>query len=248
MENRERLKERNPSVRQTIAQQEFERMHNTYLAFPNDENAILFLECAKKLNFDNSLNDEIESIIDDIMTIEHFTESKLVEKIRRLRCTKLGFLDDGCETADDLLAELEKILDLKNENNRRIISILQDAADSIGEVDDSLLILLQKIKHELLSKCISRPVYKIEQPRPEILSLYSKIVSSLNKPSNEEEEILFTLLNELENNSSDVEKMIASYNLVYAATAQQSEGNDIKRAKKLQKNDHPVYSPLFLIV
>ena len=242
----QRLKERNPSVRQTIAQQEFERMHNTYLAFPNDENAILFLECAKKLNFDNSLNDEIESIIDDIMTIEHFTESKLVEKIRRLRCTKLGFLDDGCETADDLLAELEKILDLKNENNRRIISILQDAADSIGEVDDSLLILLQKIKHELLSKCISRPVYKIEQPRPEILSLYSKIVSSLNKPSNEEEEILFTLLNELENNSSDVEKMIASYNLVYAATAQQSEGNDIKRAKKLQKNDHPVYETVII--
>ncbi len=241
-----RLKERNPSVQQTIAQQELERMHNTYLASPNDENAIAFLECAKKLNFDNSLNAEIESIVDDIMTVEHSTESKLVEKIRRLRCTKPGFIDDGSETADDLLAELEEILDLKNENNKRIISVLQNAADSIGEVDDSLLASLQKVKHELLNKCISRPVYKIEQPRPEILSIYSRIVSSLNKPANEEEEILFTLLNELENNSVDVEKMIASYNLVYAATAQQSEGSDIKKAKNLQKYDHPIYETVII--
>ena len=40
--------------------------------------------------------------------------------------------------------------------------------------------------------------------------------------------------------------MIASYNLVYAATAQQSEGNDIKRAKNLQKNDHPVYETVII--
>ena len=242
----QRLKERNPSIQQTIEQQEFERIHNTYLASPNDENAIAFLECAKKLNYDNGLNEEIETILNDIKTIEHSTESKLIEKIRRLRCTKQGFMDDGSETADDLLAELEEILDLRNENNKRIISVLEEAADSVGEVDDSLLASLKNIKHELLSKCIPRPLYKIEQPRPEVLSLYSRIVSSLSKPTNEEEEILFTLLNELENNSVDVEKMIASYNLVYAATAQQSEGNDIKKAKNLQKFDHPVYETVII--
>ncbi len=242
----QRLKERNPSIQQTIEQQEFERIHNAYLASPNDENAIAFLECAKKLNYDNGLNEEIETILNDIKTIEHSTESKLIEKIRRLRCTKQGFMDDGSETADDLLAELEEILDLRNENNKRIISVLEEAVDSVGEVDDSLLASLKNIKHELLSKCIPRPLYKIEQPRPEVLSLYSRIVSSLSKPTNEEEEILFTLLNELENNSVDVEKMIASYNLVYAATAQQSEGNDIKKAKNLQKFDHPVYETVII--
>lgn len=242
----QRLKERNPSIQQTIEQQEFERIHNAYLASPNDENAIAFLECAKKLNYDNGLNEEIETILNDIKTIEHSTESKLIKKIRRLRCTKQGFMDDGSETADDLLAELEEILDLKNENNKRIISILEEAADSVGEVDDSLLASLQKIKHELLSKCIPRPLYKIEQPRPEILSLYFRIVSSLSKPTNEEEEILCTLLNELENNSVDVEKMIASYNFVYAATAQQSEGRDIKKAKNLQKFDHPIYETVII--
>lgn len=242
----QRLKERNPSIQQTVEQQEFERIHNAYLASPNDENAIAFLECAKKLNYDNALNEEIETILNDIMTVEHSTESKLVEKIRRLRCTKQGFMDDGSETADDLLAELEGILDLNNESNKRIISVLEDAADSVGEVDDNILASLQKIKHELLSKCIPRPLYKIEQPRPEIISLYTRIVSSLSKPTNEEEEILFTLLNELENNSVDVEKMIASYNLVYAATAQQSEGNDIKKAKNLQKFNHPIYETVII--
>lgn len=242
----QRLKERNPSIQQTIEQQEFERIHNAYLAAPNDENAIAFLECAKKLNYDNGLNEEIETVLNDIKTIEHSTESKLIEKIRRLRCTKQGFMDDGSETADDLLAELEEILDLKNENNKRIISVLEEAADSVGEVADSLLASLQKIKHELLSKCIPRPLYKIEKPRPEIISLYTRIASSLSKPTNEEEEILFTLLNELENNSVDVEKMIASYNLVYAATAQQSEGRDIKKAKNLQKFDHPVYETVII--
>ena len=40
--------------------------------------------------------------------------------------------------------------------------------------------------------------------------------------------------------------MIASYNLVYASTAQQSEGSDIKKAKKLQKNDHPIYETVII--
>lgn len=204
----QRLKQRNPAIQQTIAQREFERLHNSYLASPNDENALAFLECARRLNYNNSLNDEIEAIIDEIKTVEHSKESRLIEKIRRLRCTKLGFMDDGCDTADDLLAELEEILDSKSESNKRILDVLQDAADSIDGIDDNLLASLQSVKQELLSKCISRPMYKIEQPRPEITELYSKIVTSLSKPANEEEEILFTLLNELENNSVDVERMI----------------------------------------
>lgn len=242
-----RLKERNPSIQQTADQREFERRHNMYLSSPSDTNALLFLDFARRINTDNRMDEAIERVIRDIHLNESAASAKLTEKIRRLRTTRDGFLDDGPETADDLLAELEEIMKSGTANNDTIFDVLQEAADFQGdEVGDALLLALKDVKRELLERCIPRPVYKIEKPRAEILDIYTGILKSLRRPQNAEDEILFNLLNELENNALEVEETVASYNFVYAATAQQSEGKDIKKAKNIGKREHPVYDTVII--
>lgn len=242
-----RLKERNPSIRMTANQKEFERKHEMYLSSPNDTNALVFLNYARHINIDNQINQEIDRIINDINLNESVVSSRLIEKIRRLRTTKQGFLDDGAETADDLLVGLEDIMRGGIANNDDIFDVLQEAADFEGEeVDEELLGKLCEIKKNLLERCTERPTYKIEKPRADILRIYSSLSGTLREPQNAEDEILYNLLNELENNVSEVEDTLASYNFVYAATAQQSEGKDIKKAKNVNKEDHPAYDTVII--
>lgn len=243
-----KLKQRNPAIRQTVEQKEFERKHDIYLASPNDSNALMFLDLAKRFNADNKIDEEISRIIREINFNETTSSSKLLEKIRRIRTTKEGFLDDGPETAYDLFAELEDIMKAGIADNNDIFDVLQKAADCLGgDVDESLLSSLEKVKQELLERCTPRPSYKIEKPRAEIMDVYNKILKTLHHPENAEGEILFNLLNELENNMSEVEDTVAGYNFVYAATAQQSEGKDIRRAKNINKwEEHPVYDTVII--
>lgn len=242
-----KLKERNPSIQMTANQKEFERKHEMYLSSPNDANALIFLNYARRINVDNQIDQEIAQIINDINLNENAVSSRLVEKIRRLRITEKGFLDDGAETADDLLAELEDIMRSGIANNDDVFDVLQEAADFEGEeVDGQFLGKLCDIKKDLLERCTPRPTYKIEKPRADILRIYSRLSGTLREPQNAEDEILYNLLNELENNVSEVEGTLASYNFVYAATAQQSEGKDIKKAKNVNKEDHPVYDTVII--
>lgn len=242
-----KLKERNPAIQQTAVQKEFERRHNMYLSSPNDTNALIFLNFAKRINVDNSIDEEIERMVGDINLNESSSSSKLIEKIRRLRTTREGFMDDGPDTADDLRAELDDIMKAGIANNDDIFEVLQEAADFRGnDVSEELLSELGKVKKELLLRCTPRPFYKIEKPRAEILEIYTRTLKTMQNPQNAEDEILFNLLNEMENNVSEVEETIAGYNFVYAATAQQSEGKDIKRAKNTGRGEHPVYDTVII--
>ncbi len=242
----ERLKEKNPSIRQTEDQRKLERMFNSYLSFPNDTKAREFLEFVKTINTDNVLNTEIDLILSDL-NLEDDTSfsSSLLEKTRRLRTTKEGFCDDGAEAAGDLLYDLE---DKVGKANKYILDVLEEAeaCDSEADVSQELLNSVEKVKNTLLEKFIPGPSYKIERPRAEISEVYAEISQAIRRPQNAEDEILYNLLNELENNLSEAAKTIAEYNFVYAATAQQSEGKEIKDAKNTAREEHPTYDTVII--
>lgn len=241
------IKVKNPSMQTTLEQKELARLHDLYLFSPSDVNALNFLKYAKSLVLDNSLLSEIEKVIEDITIRDDEKTNNLIVKIRRIRTTKESFADDGADVADDLLGELDEIMDSQIKDNKVILEVLDEAACCIGhEPSDELLKKLNKVKMDLLKKCSQRPSYKIEEPREEILDLYIKIGSTLKKPQNDVDEILFNLLNELENNTSEVENSIIGYNFVYAATTQQSEGNDIRKAKNVRGNEHPEYDTVII--
>lgn len=239
----EKLKEKNPLIEESADQKELLRLHNFYLLSPNNENALSFLTFVKKKNFDKSINEEIDMLIEEFSIHTEDIEDKLIKSVRKIRTTKVGFADDGPDNADEVLEEIETIIDKDNHENKLIIKTLSAAAVANKDnISEELLENLVKAKRILLQKCVPRPFYQVEKPREEIIELYAKIKSGIRKPQNEIHEILFDLLNELNNNPLAVMKAIESYNFVYAATTQQSEGFDIKKAKGVGREEHPVYN------
>lgn len=245
---RERLLERNPSVNATVHQKKLSSLRDMYLKVPSDANAVNFLKFAQSICLDNDVSEEIGFLLDDIEGDEAAADMDILSKIRRIRTSKEGFLDDGPDTADALLALLEKIMNRNVEENRHILEVLEEAADfSGGEVPEGLLDALDSVKSLLLQRCMPRPDYRIDRPREDVLELYNRMYSAVRHPQNEEDEILYHLLNELEGNMSGVHESIVGYNFVFAATTQQSEGRAIKKAKGLNREeDHPVYDTVII--
>ena len=243
-----RLLARNPAMNRTIEQKQLTRLRDIYMLVPSDANAVSFLKYAQKICLDNDINEEISFLIDDIILIEETAESDLINKIRRLRTTKLGFMDDGPDNADNLLEAIESIANRNIDENKYIIDVLERAADfSESEVSENMLKQLEEVKELLLEKCMPKPSYRIEKAREDVLEIYNRIGSSLHNPKNDEEEILYNLLNELNGNMPGVLDSVVGYNFVFAATTQQSEGYEIKRAKDINGTDeHPVYDTIII--
>lgn len=243
----ERLKERNPEIQQTAEQQELFLRRTAYLISPSESNALCFLEYARKLNTDNELAGEIERLMAEISVQESNEENQLLAKLRRIRTTKQGFLDDGPETADDVLMDLEGILSANRPDHKAILDTLGEAADFAGDdVDEAFLAKLSDVRMNLISRCTPKPVYRIAQPDSAVLAVFDRLQATMRRPQGELGEILYDLLNELEHNAEDAESVIGSYSFAYAATAQQSEGKDIKRAKGSKRNEHPEYDTVII--
>ena len=243
----ERLKERNPEIQQTAEQQELFLRRNAYLISPSESNALRFLEYARKLNADNELAAEIDRLTAEIAVQESDEENQLLVKLRRIRTTKQGFLDDGPETADDVLMDLEGILSASRPEHKAILDTLEEAADFAGDdVEEDFLAKLSDVRMDLISRCTPKPAYRIAQPDSAVLAVFDRLQATLRRPQGELGEILYDLLNELENNAEDAESVINSYSFAYAATAQQSEGKDIKRAKGTKRNEHPEYDTVII--
>ena len=124
-----KLSEKNPELIETEKRKRLTKLHNMYLIYPSDKNALEFLHCAKDINVDIELDKKISRLIEQRTVSEHEKTSDLLILIRRLRTTKEGFIDDGAETADTLLQELEELGVNQNiPENRNIFAILDEAA------------------------------------------------------------------------------------------------------------------------
>lgn len=245
-----KLSEKNPELIETEKRKRLTKLHNMYLIYPSDKNALEFLHCAKDINVDIELDKKISRLIEQRTVSEHEKTSDLLILIRRLRTTKEGFIDDGAETADTLLQELEELGVNQNiPENRNIFAILDEAALCYDkEPTEDLLSKLCDVKAYLLDKCIPKPSYKKEVVDENILEIYKIVNQSVKKHKDEKSAILAELLTELRTNRSEVERSLAHYLFVYAATTQQSEGFEIKKAKGIKKNsdDHPTYETVIV--
>ncbi|WP_276948364.1 DEAD/DEAH box helicase [Acetatifactor muris] len=240
-----KLRDKNPAVRESYMQQELIRLHNFYIAFPGSESALAFLECAKKLNMDMEVNRQIEKLTEEYKVQTQPGESELLPLIRRIRTKKESFTDDGAENADLLLWQLEEAgINKRVEENERVYQVLDRAAEYLDrEPPEELLRELAEVKKYLLKKCSPRPLYKREYPRDEILEIFTSVNRQMQKKGDKEAEILAELLHELETDRTEVERSLEHYLFVYSATTQQSEGEDIRKAKGIRKysREHPEY-------
>lgn len=245
-----RLNEKNPELIETEKRNRLSRLHNMYLIYPSDKNALEFLQCAKEINTDVELDKKISRMIESRSVSGGDKTSELLMLIRRLRTTREGFMDDGAENADYLLKNLEDMgINQSIPENRKVFDILDDAAMCYGkEPSEELLEKLYDVKIYLLDKCVTKPSYKKEVLDEEISKIYKQINQSVKKHQDERTAILAGLLKELRTNRSEVERSLEHYLFVYSATTQQSEGVEIKEAKGINKNsdEHPEYETVIV--
>lgn len=245
-----RLNEKNPELIETEKRNRLSRLHNMYLIYPSDKNALEFLQCAKEINTDVDLDKKISRMIESRSVSGGDRTSELLMLIRRLRTTKDGFMDDGADNADYLLQNLEDMgINQGIPENRKVFDILDEAAMCYGkEPGEELLGKLCDVKTYLLDKCVPKPSYKKEVPDEEISKIYKQINQSVKKHQDEKAAILADLLKELRTNRSEVERSLEHYLFVYSATTQQSEGIEIKEAKGINKysDEHPEYETVIV--
>lgn len=240
----DKIRCKNPSLQVSEEQALFAEKYRQYTLEPNNENAIGFLNYALRVSSETSICKEIENILSEINSSEENELSAIVPMIRRLRVKEKSFADDGKVTARRLYNELEKYIP----SNDEIMQLLK-AIIIQEKPDNDQLKKLKIVKERLLLRCISKPVYKENFVRPEIVDLYTRIKHILIKPSDEKENILVDFLNELETYSPSLEKAVASYNYAFAATAQQCDGADIYKAKgihPLDKTASPEYDTVIV--
>lgn len=245
-----KLNEKNPELIETEQRNRLSTLHNIYLAYPSDKNALEFLTCAKEVNSDVEIDRRISRLIEIRSVNENENNSQLLTLIRRIRTSREGFMDDGADNADNLLQNLEELgINQKIPGNKKVFEILDKAAECFGkEPDEILLSELKEVKTYLLQKCIPKPTYKKDLPDEEITEIYKILNQSVKKHEDEKSAILADLLKELRRNRSEVEKSLEHYLFVYSATTQQSEGIEIKEAKGIgrKSNAHPEYETVIV--
>lgn len=245
-----KLSEKNPELIETEKRNQLSMLHNMYLAYPSDKNALNFLQCAKEINTDVELDKEISRMIEIRNVGTSDKASELLLLIRRLRTTKEGFIDDGADNADYLLQNLEDMgIDQSIPENKKIFDILDEAAMCYEvEPSEELLGKLYNVKNYLLDKCVPKPSYRKEVLDEGVSNIYKQLNQSEKKYQDEKSAILAGLLKELRTNRSEVEKSLEHYLFVYSATTQQSEGVEIKEAKGINKysDKHPEYETVIV--
>lgn len=229
----EKLRKRNPDLKENPDISMLKELHRNYLSSPSTKNLDNFIKFVKIHNSKENLHRLLEELENDELNKKASVDLNLIPYIRRLRTTKSSFIDDGSDTADSLLVLLEPILDKSNEMNRKILNILDEVASRRNtDISDELLNKLSEIKDYLLKRCIPKPIYIKNESNEIINQIYLETLEQLKQPKAEVTNVLFSLLNEFENNSERIFDVISKYNFVFSATCQQSDGHEIIKAKK----------------
>ena len=234
----EKIREKNPELRENEQQTELEQLFNFYTVNPTNANAISFLDKARVIVTDKEILQKIEDCR-KIFKPEPDTKSRsdLISLIRKLRTKNKSFADDGAEVADLLLYQLKDKLDLNDAENKKIIDTLTAAADCFDSAPSKdLLEELWNCKNILLRRCMPKPNYREPTLSTELIDLHANIKNFLAKPSDSDKlnNVLYNFLRELENNPEVIHECLKDYAFAFAATAQQSESREIKSVKGKQ--------------
>lgn len=244
----DKIRSSNPELVHTEEQRILSELLEIYADYPSDIHALNLLELVLKLPADIAgadLQAQAGFIRDDILEFSRSDNSRssFLQVVRSLRIREASFLDDGPEKA---MAVREFCADILNEEEKKVLK--RAAMWRKGQALDFMKSLLE-IKGRLLELYAPRPVYKISRARSDILTLIGALRKKLKygqNTGNQKDTVLVDFLHELENNPEGIKEALSDYNYVYAATTQQAEGSEIRRAKKKDKNDFVKYDTVIV--
>ncbi|MEG2847963.1 MAG: AAA domain-containing protein [Bacilli bacterium] len=241
------LQEKNPKFEENEKIKELNKLYTNYKRTLNSQQALNFLNYAKSKNIDNAINELINFAIEEESSLNNDEANDLVIKIRRLRITKNGFLDDGSQRSEELLSFLERTTNINN-LDKDLLKILEKTSYiENDEITDEDLKQLRYTKIRLLDLSIKKPMYVLPKLNKNIEKIYMSLKEDFKNEFSEVENIIYELYNELKENKMASKEAISSYNYVYASTTQQSQGREIREKKGIKNRfENPVYSTVIV--
>ncbi|MDE6678525.1 MAG: AAA family ATPase, partial [Ruminococcus sp.] len=217
---------------------EIERRHTLDKCFfmyqntPSEGTAISFLQYAKTVNTDVSLNEQIERLIEESRGTENnSSDDDMMVILRRIRTKRESFRDDGPETAMNAYSRLRDIPEFAD-SNKKALRILKDAVKADRRnVSDEMLKSLSGLKRKLMELYIPKPRYRTEQMDNRIVEIYTRLKDNVVSAEDEEQKIIFDFYNELDNNQLSVKTALSNYSYAFGATLQQSVSKSVVSAK-----------------
>lgn len=240
------LEEKHPQLKRTDKEQKLFNLFNLYTSFPTNAKALNFLQAARQEIHDDYLISKIDKILEEIEPSRNSSDKNLIAKIYRLPTTPESFQDNGQDVLIDLLNELEILL---GDNSSEILNVLKDAALN-DSPDEETFSSLKNLRVQLLQKFIQPPTFDTNEAREDIIEVYQAVKNALHRPENEIDNAIYEFYRSLKDNPFESQDAIKSYSFAFAATAQQSDGKEIKRAKNLEnpndENSHAEYDTVIV--
>ncbi len=252
-----KLRQKHAEVRTTEEELLFDELIMEYSIYPSVENENKILTWI--INSGNSavLHSQervAAKILREKLNFQGAENMSLQNAVNRLRTKKTSFSDDGVDCCLALMAMTES-RDFLDDSDREILS---EAVSVTEQSLDEYLKKLEALKVRLLNRLLPPPEFHSPKPKKQITELIGKIKRLIKQshrdPKNLESSIVLDFISDLESNPYSVRKTIEEYQLVYAATTQQSLGDDIKNAKiarnqnveELQDDIFPSYDTVII--
>jgi len=233
---------KNPNISQTVEQKQLLELFTLYASSPSISNAINLLKRVQNLPLElitQSLQDKAYQLL-ELLAIETESDpvknSKKLKIIRGLRTTEAGFLDDGKEKSKNIFKYFESDLNASEQDTLINKAYLFKNGNKLDFLEE-----LKNIKRKLIDLYTTKPMFRMNKPREDILSFFSQVSKQLKKKKSStdvKEGILSELLHELNDNPDGIKEAISGYNFVFAATTQQAAGDPIIKAKAKEANDY----------
>lgn len=242
-EHCEKLKERNPKLQESMEIKAFREGVNHYMANPSDANKRALLKCI--LSMPRSIvsaecvqtatemcNDQTD---EDALSFDN----ELVSRARALRTHTESAADDGERTAALLAESLE----------RKGITLEKDDEDALntaiagGEkaLTSQALKALRRVKKNVLSMVIPRPVWHTAKISGDVLELIDEVQSAIKYArggAQTKDAVLAEFYGALCDNGTGLRNSIMQYSPVYSLTVQHA-GSD-KYTKDIKNSENKV--------
>ena len=219
------MEARHPELRTTEEERRLYDVFKLYVLSPSADRAKTLLQTARERTHDATLLREIDILLQDLHPSAIESEP-LIGLVQRLRTDAVSFADDGATAALSLYNKLENSC-----ADDEVINTLREAAVCEGAPDAALLSRLADVRVRLLTKLVPKPFYKEENVREDVVAVYQKVKAQLQRPQDAVAGVIYDFYRELRDNPYAVQEAAQAYCFAFAATAQQSERAEIKRAK-----------------
>lgn len=252
----DRLLARHPQITESAASHQLTEAYRLYALKPTVQNAAAFLAVARRVTVTKELLERIHTLENRYKPMTGAQDADLLAAIRRLWSSPRAFADGGSARAAELLALLDNVLepdgvaDADTEDGF-IRATLETAASwarlhGTEPIEDGLRRDLRRCRQLLLARCIPRPRYQVAELDDEITLFYADIKQELEKPEGEADNILYTLLSQLEYNQEGIKETLKDYMFAYAATAQQSARKELREAKEVEPGNRLRYDTVIV--